>query len=230
MTNGEFVSRVVNGVRALTKDDHISRRYILHIGRTKAKFLMSQKLDELSLFREDNIIKTISCFRLEKLDAVRCDIVEFKRCDDLMKSVNKVPETLFGKTGAGIVSVTNLDGSVSYRYSTPTYYQNSTRRKHKPKSDTTYYIQDGYLYLPNSTNEMVNITLFALNEKDAEDVSECVECDECKGTWDYSFIVPDRFLDLVLRETVNEVASIYKRIPEDENPNLDSNQKSQTTK
>ena len=37
ITNGEFVSRVVNGIHALDKDSHVSRRWILNIGRTKAE-------------------------------------------------------------------------------------------------------------------------------------------------------------------------------------------------
>ena len=39
ITNGEFVSRVVNGIHALDKDSHVSRRWILNIGRTKADLI-----------------------------------------------------------------------------------------------------------------------------------------------------------------------------------------------
>ena len=42
ITNGEFVSRVVNGIHALDKDSHVSRRWILNIGRTKAESYTAQ--------------------------------------------------------------------------------------------------------------------------------------------------------------------------------------------
>ena len=93
-----------------------------------------------------------------------------------------------------------------------------------------FYIRDGYLYLPNSTTELVNIDLFAINEAEVNEVSECSKCTECTSAWDSKFICPDRFVDLVLRETIQEVASIYRTSIEDENPNLDSNIKSQTVK
>lgn len=42
ITNGEFVSRVVNDLNSLNKDSHISRRWILNIGRTKAESYVAQ--------------------------------------------------------------------------------------------------------------------------------------------------------------------------------------------
>lgn len=231
MKNKDFVSRVVNGIKAISKDAHISKRYILGIGKAKAKFLMSQKLDELSLFKEDQIISTVNCFRLTKQDIVSCDIVEFRRCKNLMKSVKKIPETIFGKVGAGILSVTNIDGTKLYTYSTPNAIINKSKRRYSDKvNQDFFYIRDGYLYLPDSTTELVNMTIFALDEAEVEEVSECKQCEGCTSAWDSKFICPDRFIDLVLRETVQEVASVYRTSVADENPNMDENQKSQTVK
>ena len=101
ITNNEFVSRVVNNLKGLSKDAHISKRFILSTGRTKSKFLMSQKLDELTMFREEDCITTIPCFELERIDYKSCDIFEFRLCDKLMRSKHKLPEGFFGKNGAG---------------------------------------------------------------------------------------------------------------------------------
>ena len=46
ITNGEFVSRVINGIHALDKDSHVSRRWILNIGRTKAESYTAQRWDD----------------------------------------------------------------------------------------------------------------------------------------------------------------------------------------
>lgn len=228
MTQGEFVSRVINESKSLTKDDHISRRYILFTGKNKVKTYLSQKFDELSLFREDGIIQSINCLQMIPQNTVDCGIVEFSRCKSLMRSRYKLPETIFGKKGAGVVSVSTLDGTYNYKYSTVKSYARSLRRKYKSKQDSFYYIVDGYLYLPNSKTEMVDIRIISLEEKVSEQLSGCEECDECKSNWDYTFVVPDRMLEPVIRDTINEIVSINKRIVSDENPNLDSNQKQQT--
>jgi len=229
MKNKDFVARAVNGIKALSKDAHISKRYVLSIGRAKAKFLMSQKWDEFSLFREDSLISPVRCFRLEKQDIISCDIVEFRRCKDLMKSVNKLPETISGKIGAGIISVASIDGTINYDYATPNGIRNKSLRRFGDKvNQDFYYIRDGYVYLPNSTNELIDLDMLALDEAEVSAVSECSTCDECISAWDNNFICPDRFLDLVLRETIQEIASIYRTSVADENPNLDENQKSKT--
>lgn len=228
ITNNEFVSRVVNNLKAITKDGHISNRFILSIGKVKAKFLISQKLDEMTLFREDAIITTVPCVRMIPIESKECDIFEFKTCAQVMKSAVKLPEGIFGKNGAGIVSVTNVEETEPYTYITPTAFMNMKKRSKYTRDITRfYYIKDGYIYLPNSTNELLEVRMVTLDKKEAEEISECIEC-KCKSIWDYEFVCPDRFLDLVLKDVLQEVGSIYRSSVEDANPNMDPNQKSKT--
>lgn len=230
MKNKDFVARVVNGIKALSKDAHISKRYILNIGRTKAKFLMSQKWDEFSLNKEDELISQVKCFRLDKQDIVSCDIVEFRTCKDLMKSVCKIPETIFGKAGVAILSVTNIDGTIDYDYATPSAIRNKSKRRFSDKVDQNFfYVRDGYLYLPNSTNELVDFDIIAIDKTEVQEVSECSKTGgDCHSAWDNAFVCPDRLADLVLKDTIQEVATIYRTSVADENPNLDENVKGQT--
>lgn len=230
ITNNEFVSRIVNNIKGLNKDSHISKRFILNTGKTKARFLLSQKFDELTMFREDGAITTIPCIELESIDSKSCEIFEFNMCQNIMRSKLKLPEGIFGKNGSGVVSVTNVDEQKTYKYITPNSFRTLQLRS-KYSRDTTryYYIKDGYLFLPNSTNELVEIRMLTLNKKEAEDISSCKEC-TCKSIWDYEFVCPDRFLDLVVKDTLQEIASIYRTSIEDANPNMDQNQKTATTK
>lgn len=230
ITNNEFVSRIVNNIKGLSKDSHISKRFILNTGKTKSRFLLSQKLDELSMFREDGVITTVPCVELDSIDSKACDIFEFNMCQSIMRSKLKLPEGIFGKNGSGVVSVTNVDEQKTYKYITPNSFRTLQLRS-KYSRDTTryYYIKDGYLFLPNSTNELVEIRMLTLNKKEAEDISSCKEC-TCKSIWDYEFICPDRFLDLVVKDTLQEIASIYRTSVEDANPNMDPNQKTATVK
>lgn len=229
ITNSEFVSRVTNNLKAITKDGHISRRFILSVGKIKARFLMSQKLDEMTLFKEDGIISHIECFSLKKVEAKSCDIFEFRLCKNVMKSCEKIPDGLFGKNGSGIVSVFNVDGSKEYHYSTINRYAGREKRKYTRESNSYFYLKDGYMYLPDSTNELVEISMFALNKWELEEKCGCKKSSPCKSYWDYEFVCPDRFIDLVHRDTLQELASIYRTSVKDENPNLDENQKSKTS-
>lgn len=232
ITNNELASRIINNLRANTKDGHISKRFILNIANAKVRFLLAQKLDEMTLFREEGIISTIECFRMKEDDVKRCDIFEFRKCERVMKSCEKIPDGLFGKNGSGILNVTNVDGSKSYHYTSPRQYSNINNRKAFKRPNIQFYvIKDGYLYLPDSRNELVELSMFALKKWELDEKCDCSRKeDNCKSYLDYEFVCPDRFLDLVVRDTLQEVASIYRTSIPDENGNLDENQKSQTTK
>lgn len=231
ITNSEFVSRIINNLKALSKDSHISRRFILGIGRTKSAFLISQKIDEMTMFKEEGLITTIDCFCLEQVEAKVCDIFEFRLCQNLMKSTKKIPEGFFGKNGVGIVSVVSIDGEHVYDYITPQRYSLTLRNKYRKGNIRYYYIKDGYLYLPDSTNELVELRMFVIDKAKAEEACCCpdkVKENKCKSAWESEFICPDRFLDLVIKDTLQEVGNFYRTSVSDENPNLTENQKDQT--
>ena len=232
MTNRELVSRVVNNLRLLNKDQHISRRFILRTAKNKAKFYIAQKLHDRTLYKEDTLYKTIKCFQLKRDDVIKCDIVEFRRCSNLMKSIKKLPETVFSRFGASIVSITSVGGEIDF---TPITIQKYGLQRKRLFSNLVkpnyYYIQDGYLYLPDSEVELVNIILLPVSLDEVDEASGCKDsdaCDGCKEGWDYEFNCPDKLLEVVIQETLREIASYYKAVPVDENPNMDENQKTQT--
>jgi len=228
MTNGELVSRVVNDGRFLNKDEHISKRYILSIAKGFAKTFMSQKIGERGLYRDSSLLRTIQCFELVNDDVVNCNVIEFRKCESLMKSKNKLPNSVSGKYGSNII-VTSIDGSQIYNGTNFTKYNRDKKRVGFSKLKSKYFFEiDGYLYLPDSTIKAVNIIMIPENEYDIDSVSSCSNNEECKSGMDYDFICPDSIINTVITSTINEVMSTYRRVVIDENPNLDENQKGKT--
>ena len=232
MTNGEFVSLIVNSLKHITKDDHISRRYILHVGQAESQFLLTQKLLDKTILREDNIFRTISCLQMEKIDVIKCGIYEFERCKSLMRSKYKLPKPIYSRYGASIVEVTNIDGSVTFL---PTSLQDfnlfKKRRSFGGKKFKFYYVQDGYLYLPDSEIEAVNVTLLTLDDEEVKKLSGCGGEDssttssatgDCGSVWDAEFVCSDKLLSAVIAQTLQKV-SVGRQILQDERPDLDSN-------
>lgn len=227
MTKKELVSRIENTLKTLNKDQHISRRFIYHTAKNKAKFLLAQKFDEFSLFTMDSIISEIPCFRLKKVKVKDCDILEFRLCNSLMKSVKKVPELLNGRLGNSVLSVTTVDGTKDFTPINPKKYRISKNRMYSNViKNSFYYIKDGYLYLPDSEVEMVDLEVITLDNDEVSEVSECSE--DCVSIWDTQFVCTDKLLEVVIQETLKELLGSYAQIQEDENPNLSVHQKDKT--
>lgn len=224
MTNSEIVSRVRNGLNSISKDDRISRRYILHVAKQKATFLISQKLGDRSLFREDNLYKTVDCFEMEPVDVVRCEILEFRRCKSIMKSKCKLPKLIYSRYGNSLKEVITADGEKEFKPITPSQYRRDNNRLEKPEY-IYYYVKDDYLYLLDTEIELVSLYLISMNLDYLEEGCGCKEnSEECKSLWDYEFNVPDKLEEAIVGETIKEVA-MTKQIPRDENPNSNNNEK-----
>ena len=226
MKNSELVSRVVNGLNSLNKDSRIPKRYILRLATDKAIFLMAQKFRDRSLFRESNLYKTVDCFELKEIDKVSCDIIEFRTCNTVMRSVNKLPKLVNFKYGSSLKEVTSIDYGFEFK---PTSISKFRRDKNRLEfgSDKFFYIKDDYLYLPESKVKRVSLYLYTPNGYESEKVNACSN-NKCLNPWNMEFVVSDKIAETVIQETINEV-SIRLRVPEDSNPNLDSNQKQKTS-
>jgi hypothetical protein len=228
MKNLEITSIVINQLKYLSKDDHISRRFVLKKLRENARLLISQKLSDKTLYREDPLESWIECLEMEKLDTVKCDIIEFKNCKNLMVSKQELPEIIYSKYGAGLSKAYSIDGEKEYDYIT--LRQFNLNKKRRATNNKYFYIKDNRLYLPDSTVERVNIPVITLETEKIPEINSCGAGTDCRSLWDFEFIGSDRFLQKVIGMTVQELAQTHRQIPEDENPNLDSNIKSSTTR
>lgn len=229
MTNGEFVSRIKGMARYTTKDDRISDRLILAAGRSRVETYIAQELESRTLFNNEDLFTTITCVELVPDNVKDCGIVEFRRCKSLMKSKNKIPGLIYSRFGSSVVSVTSIDGSQEFTATSPSGWASKNKRAYASFVESyNYFIQDGYLYLPNSEIKMVDLVVLTLNPEEAAEASECQDCDECTSLWDETFIVPPKYLEIVSAETLNEVLRSHRQIVPDQNPDLDETQRGKT--
>jgi len=226
MNNKKLVSRVLNGLNSINKDARISKRYVLEVATGKAITFMSQKFRDKSLFRESNIYTTIDCFEMEYIDTYKCDIVAFKSCNTVMKSKKPLPELVYSKMGSSLKEVTNIDYSIDFRPTTTSKFRRDKRREGFGE-EKFWYIRDNFLYLPESEVKRVSLLLYTPNSYEAVKTSACNR-KECLNPWDFEFNCSSKLLELVITETIKEVA-FRLQIPVDENPNMDENIKSKTT-
>lgn len=213
MTKNEFVSRVLNGLNSLNKDQRISRRYVLEVGRNIVKDILSKHHRDGTLLKDLNIVTEIPCLEMISDSTIDCCIAEFKRCHSLMVSKCELPELVVGTT---VLDVSSIDNMIEFK---PTNLKQFRRNLERNGGEEyyEYYIENNRLYLPNSHVKRVNLTLLTLYP---EDVKTCGSEDNCVDIWDSEFIVPGFYLENVVKSTIQEVA-FKKQIVTDENPNLD---------
>lgn len=225
MTNGEIVSRIVNDLSHLTKDVHISRRWILRILTSKVETYIAQKWAEGSLFDEESLFTYINCVEMIKIRSIDCCIEQFKICETLMRSKHRIPGIAFTRIGPTILAVTNADRSIYFKKIDPMEYRVTRKRKYGHLEKYSYYYRDGYIWIPDTHIELINVDAITFKKKEALAISACGDKDEfieCPTIWEDDFICPEKLREYIVAETIQEV-SMRLQIPKDEDPNMDSN-------
>jgi hypothetical protein len=219
MTNSQIVSKVINSLRLINKDEHISRRYVLRVLRDTAKVLIAQKLMERSIQEDLNLYTHIPCFEFEKVEIVSCPIIEFRKCATLMKSVKPLPELIFSRLGASIKNITNVEGLVQLGLISSQQYLRNRNRKVSIKGEVYVYLGvDNHLYIPDYEIWAIDLDTITMKTDEADECSSCKKV-ECKSGYEYEFICPDRLLDAVFKDALQTLTTTYKAITPDQNPN-----------
>lgn len=223
MTIGHYIGKIKAGLKLLNKDEQVSDRYIFSELLTMAKTIISRKIGERSLDNDENLYKWSSKpLELREESIVDTDIVAFKSCNSVMRSKEKLPELVYSRYGASIRFVTNLDKSIKIDKGD---FSQLLRDKDRMIKDTKpkFYIQDGYLYIINHKLEAVYYNYLSLTP-----LEEGVGNEECLSALEQEMYLPHKLEADIISATVSLIAQTNRRIVQDENPNMDSNQKGQT--
>ena len=225
MTYNEVISRVQNTLNAVNKDMYIPKRYVLAVLKSKAEFLVSQKFNDKSLFREMNIFSWVNCVEMKEMDTYMCGLVELEDCGTVMVTKVKLPELIWSRYGSSILMVTNITNSKKYQLISPLEFMNIKNRSNFEKFKGKYAIiyPDNRIIIPDSTVKKINVLLYTLDES-IINMGYCEECDNCNNYYDAEFNLPNKIGEAVIQEAIKEI-SLRMQIPKDELPSGNSNEK-----
>lgn len=171
--NSEFVSRIINDMNSINKDAHVSRRWILSIGRQKARSYIAQKYADGTLFGEESLYTHINCLEMERVRKVDCCFDEFKLCRILMRSKKRLPDMIYTRIGPAIIKVSNIMDDIIFTPISLRKYANNKERKYGNIDQYYYYVNDGYIYIPDINIEAINVDLITLDRKAALELGGC---------------------------------------------------------
>lgn len=218
MTKREFVSRVSNQVRMVSKDDYISDRLVLFTGMSIARKLITQKIQRRSIDRSMNLYTEITCLEFEPVDIFKCNYVEFKSCDKLSRSKKPIKDLIYTRYGSSLKELYSIDRKYNFKESTLYQLRNDSERQNSKASTDKFYLLEDHIYIPMDVCEL-NALAIHLDPYDLNQLSSC--SDKCKSAWEYDFVCPDSMLEDVLSYTIQNLLQ-SKSIQEDEAYNLNN--------
>lgn len=216
MTIREFVSIVKENLNSVSLDDTLSNEHIYWVGVNVAKLLIKRETESRKIFKNTSLFKRI-CVPMKEVSGNDCGI-SFP-CNKIMRSEKQLPKGFLTNFGS-LLLVFNINRDKDYKEMSVTAYKNLKNQKYKSRSTGYFWIENDYLYVPDSEVEMLYVLgLFT----DPEELL-AFEGATCGKILDLPFPAPDYFYDVITDLTVQKISN-KKRIPLDEDGNLNSNDK-----
>lgn len=230
MTNREFVDTVIGDLGVYRKDDHtrIPRRLVLYNGLAISQTYHAQRLGERTLLDEEKLLTRVPCVELEEVKRDQCGL-EIYRCDTIMRSKCKIPESVYGRFGNSVRMVTNITDTKKLdkvTYESVLEKNSKGRYSQIIKSKPRWFIFGGYLYVLDWPIQVVNVWIFTLQRDDTCETINICDSGElicpCTDRWDVTFVASDRLIKFIIDETIART-SPSRTSTTDENPDNNSN-------
>jgi hypothetical protein len=226
----EIISEVRNDVRAVSNDAWIPGKYIHFKLKGIASLFIKREADDKRLFRYSELWTTIECMEFEEVDLVNCCDIAIPNCKKVMKSKKKLPEVYSTRYGY-LLNVSSVDYDRDYLQTTPQQYKYTKSREFQDKSKRYFWIENGYIIVPDSMVEVLRVRGMFLNKSEALALNcDAADDDGCVGLLDQLFVAPEHLLQDIKAATTASILGTFRRVQPDEMTNNNESEKTNPTK
>lgn len=210
----QFCSDISNELRANNIDDRYSYRFLVSRFKDKIKNFIKQDADNRRLSKL-LIFKTFPIIDMEEVPYINynVDIPDYRT---LRKSKKPIINTLSTNYG-NLLNIFDISGDRKYTIINHSEYKDILNLEFRDKSIKYAWIENGYLYIPDSDVEKVKPVGIPENPEE-------LNCEPCSKPLDTEIPFPQYLIDIIKKDLINELLG-GKRIVEDNNPNLNNLEK-----
>lgn len=216
MTVREFIATIRNDFNAIRLDDYISGEYIYWKGVNIVQFFINRNIKNRKLLNNSSLFLQKNCVELEPYNCQNCTHIPYQS-GTIMRSKQPLPK-MFQTDYGELLGVYSIDNSTKFNKTNPSEYSQIQKRRFVSKNPY-YYLSEDYLYIPNSTVEVVNLLFLTFDLKMYNSLLE-----GCNSLLDIEFPCPSFLLAEVIEKTKESLLT-SKQITVDEDSDLNLNKK-----
>lgn len=220
LTFRQVISDIIDDLKAVNLDDRISYRFIVSKFNSEIGYFLRLEAKSREFAKLQNLWKPIKCFKLKEVGLGECSIVD--QCTTLLRSEEKVPKVFDTNYGL-LLKVLTADGRTSIPLIANSSEAADYTNRRWGKVQNLCYLEDDYLYFPDSTLESIKLLLIPM---DPYEVDKANGSTGCSFPLDAEIPYPKYLVTLAKREVLNQLAGITKRVVEDEKGDENTNIKS----
>lgn len=224
-TKREIIDSVRNKLREANADSTYSNKFLYQSLLEQAKWLILRESAAGRIWGSNYLFQNYTVRMIEVPLIDSCLPISAK-CT-IYRSAEKIPNIWQDGSGAMLKSVSSVDGSEDFYYTTSGVWMHKRIDPYKSKSEQKYcFFEDGYLWIPEHNPHYVTILSYYIDDI-ALNPQNCIDCGDkdCVRFLDTQFTAPEWVEAELLSKTVQLLAGISKRMPEDEEINKNTTRK-----
>jgi hypothetical protein len=216
----QIVSDLAQDVRAINVDDRISFRYLANKFKDKFTTFLRMEGRSRDIFNHAGIWQSINYIELEDTPVNVGEQVN--GCYSLKRSKVKIPDHYSTNYGP-LLKILTIDGLQEFKLLSQSYdYESYVTREYGPSKNAAW-LQDRYLYVPNTTIDAVKALIVPKNSIDVEKLNGT--CSACASPLEGDLNYPEYLITLAKQEIYKELTGGYKQVREDEKGDDNTNRK-----
>lgn len=203
-------------------DSNYTNQFLYNTLLPVAMGLIKREISAGRIYKNTKFFQTLKCQEVIEVSTIG-DCCPIRTDCVIYRTKCKVPDAWQDVLGPIIKTITSVDGTTGFFYTTPTTWQNKRQDPYQRMSSEKYaFFADGYLWFPEHNPHLINIFGFFMD--DISQFNTCSSSEECVRYLDTQFPIPD----WVLAETYGKAVQLLapsKQSPEDEQPDKNPNKK-----
>lgn len=210
----EIVYDVREALKEYSDDSNIDDRYILFLYNIKRDKYLRQDMNDYGKSVDVSVLQTF-CESLIEVSTNECDVDT--SCSLLLRTKNRIPKPLDLHTKPAITKIKPVTRiGLPFTFTTKERIPYLTGSKFS-KGIYGFLDTDGYIYFLSKSDisllECVSITGVFSNPMELENYSTCCDCNEPSKCFDEEtteYPLPNRYVDVIRMEIINELAGLDK--------------------
>ena len=213
----EVIARVKNSLKEANADSRLTNKHIVSLILSKSQVLLQRESDKLKLIRIEDIFQSLNCIKMQEVSTID-DCCGIETVCTIMRSKYKIPEMYNDDYGIIIKRLTTIDESVELKLTTPANILRIKKDSNSKYDKTVYaFFRNGYLFVTNKKYPTIKLEAFFKEDLAFNKVFECYKENNCIRFLDTQWIVPQKTQDGIIALVVQDLATYYKKLPEDTN-------------
>jgi hypothetical protein len=213
-TKRQLIESLRKKIQERNADSNFTNKDLYQTLLEQTKWLIKREINSGRIYKNVAFFQTLFCQDVIEVPTIDPCCPVKTNCK-IYRTKCKIPDFWIDEDGPIMKSITSVDGTTYFEMTTPTTWQSKRIDPYNRKSKQMYaFYSDGYFWFPEHNPHKINILGFWTD--DVSDRNGCAENPPCVRFLDTKFTIPDWLEGELIAKSLEILAGVTKRLPEDE--------------